>query len=239
MSNKDIVEYYVSKFVDRTLNQRDFIDNLTFLTDQAWWRKNLTLFELYRKAIPKHGDIWICGARWGNQLPLFAEFREVLEPHNFQRSIVGFDTFSGFPKWEKVKGEERIKEGLFSVTEEWVGELPALASAHSNTLFNGSYRVDIVKGNVLETIPEYLESHPQTLISLVYMDLDLYEPTLATLKNIYPRLMKGSIIVFDELNDPIFPGETVAMLEFFNELGVKPDVQRLPFSERISYVVVD
>jgi hypothetical protein len=234
-----LVKFYISQFENGNLSSRDFIDNLTFLTDHAWWRKNLTLFELYRKVLHLHGDVWICGARWGNQLPLFSEFRELLEPQNYWRTITGFDTFTGFPDGNRLDSEKFSDTGFFGIPESWLEKLPALASAHSKTMFNGSYRIDVVKGDALLTIPEYLKSHPQTLLSLVYMDFDLHEPTLATLESIYPRLIKGSIVIFDELNDITFPGETVAMLEFFDALGIKPEVQRLPYSELISYITIE
>jgi hypothetical protein len=48
--------------------------------------------------------------------------------------------------------------------------------------------------------------------------------------------MKGSILIFDELCDDIFPGETVALREVFGLNNVR--VQRLPMTSRISYIEV-
>ena len=38
------------------------------------------------------------GVRWGQNLSLFSSFRGMYEPYNYNRTIYGFDTFSGFPK---------------------------------------------------------------------------------------------------------------------------------------------
>lgn len=73
---------------------------------------------------------------------------------------------------------------------------------------------EIVKGDVLKTLPKYLEDHPETIIALAYFDLDLYEPTKKCLELIQPHLLKNSIIGFDELNFEGYPGETVALKEY-------------------------
>ena len=48
---------------------------------------------------------------------------------------------------------------------------------------------------------------------------------------------KGSILVFDELCDPYFPGETLAVDEVFGIKNLK--IERLPITARISYAVLD
>ncbi len=45
------------------------------------------------------------------------------------------------------------------------------------------------------------------------MDLDIYKPTLDTLKLVVNRIPKGGIIAFDELNHSDYPGETIATME--------------------------
>ena len=72
-------------------------------------------------------------------------------------------------------------------------------------------------------LEKYLNDHPETIISFAYFDFDVYEPTKKCLELIKPHLTKGSIIGFDELNDPDFPGETVALKESLglNNVSIK------------------
>lgn len=56
----------------------------------------------------------------------------------------------------------------------------------------------------------YLEANPQTITVLAYFDLELYEPTLATLRATSPYLTCGSVIAFDQHNHAKWPGETAA-----------------------------
>jgi hypothetical protein len=82
-----------------------------------------------------------------------------------------------------------------------------------------------------------LEQHPETVIALAYVDFDLYQPTKVCLEAILPYITKGSVLAFDELNCPEFPGETVAVREV---LGLQRyAIRRDPFNPLISYILID
>ena len=74
-------------------------------------------------------------------------------------------------------------------------------------------------------------------MSLLFLDMDLYEPTRAALQHFLPRMPKGAVIAFDELDNPIWPGETKAVLEMLpvNRLSIK----RLEWDPYIGYVVLE
>ena len=95
-------------------------------------------------------------------------------------------------------------------------------------------KYELVKGDALHTIPDYLKRHPETIISLAIFDFDIYAPTKAALEAVKPHLFNGSILVFDELCDDIFPGETLAMMETIGLNNFK--IQRFPMTSRISYL---
>ena len=50
-------------------------------------------------------------------------------------------------------------------------------------------------------IPQYIENNKHLLVSLLYLDFDIYEPTVTALNNFLPRMSKGSVIAFDEINN--------------------------------------
>ena len=95
----------------------------------------------------------------------------------------------------------------------------------------------IVVHHDLGTVPEYFDRHPETIVSLAIFDFDIYAPTKAALEALKPHLSKGSILVFDELCDDIFPGETVAVQEVFG-LGTLR-FERFPMTSRVSYAVIE
>ena len=51
-------------------------------------------------------------------------------------------------------------------------------------------KIELVKGDVRKTIPKYIKDNPHLIVSLLYLDLDLYEPTRAALRNFIPRMPK-------------------------------------------------
>ena len=74
-------------------------------------------------------------------------------------------------------------------------------------------KVFLEKGDISTTLPAYLEKNPATVIGLLHLDIDLYQPTIDTLKHTLKRMPKGAVIVFDEINHKDYPGETIAVAE--------------------------
>jgi hypothetical protein len=58
------------------------------------------------------------GVRWGQNLALMHALRGIYEPFNYNRKIIGFDTFGGFPSVDAKDGE-RVKAGDYGVTENY------------------------------------------------------------------------------------------------------------------------
>ena len=107
----------------------------------------------------------------------------------------------------------------------------------SNRFINHIPKIELVKGDAKKTIPKYIKDNPHLIVSLLYLDLDLYEPTKIALHNFMPRMPKGSIIVFDEINVDQWPGETLAVLD---EIGISNlRIERFEFAPLISYAVIE
>ena len=103
--------------------------------------------------------------------------------------------------------------------------------------FNGHInKVETIKGDATKTIPLYLKNNKHTLISLLYLDFDLYKPTKIALDHFLPRMSKGSLLVFDQLNSKRWWGETVAYLEKFSK--EKVSLKQFNFDPGISYITL-
>jgi hypothetical protein len=228
----------------RELNRRspipdtEVLANLGLFHVRASFVRMQFIYSLYLKALKTHGVIMEFGVRWGQNLALFTTFRNIHEPYNLSRKVIGFDTFAGFPSVSEYDGpSDEARVGAYSVTEGYEGYLEELLRAQER-LGPRSHvqRHELVKGDVTETLPRYLEEHPETIIALAYFDLDLYEPTKACLNLIRPHLAKNSVVGFDELVSDYFPGETQALKEAW---GVSDfEIIRDPISPQQSYLVV-
>ena len=69
-----------------------------------------------------------------------------------------------------------------------------------------------------KTLPEYLDKNNGVIISLLYCDLDLYEPTKFSLELLWNRIPKGGIVVFDNAIVECWHGEAIALNEV---LGIR------------------
>jgi hypothetical protein len=196
------------------------------------------MYNLYLKALTTHGVIMEFGVRWGQNLALLTTFRNIHEPFNLSRKIIGFDTFEGFPSVSPNDGDsEEARVGAYSVTDDYRSYLDQLLTVQER-LGPRSHvkRHELVQGDVVATLPKYLEEHPETVIALAYFDLDLYEPTKACLNAIRPHLARNSVVGFDELVSDNFPGETQALKEAWGLSDF--EIVRDPTSPQQSYLVI-
>lgn len=220
-----------------SIPDNELLDNLgTFLTRQALSRINF-MQELYKRIVPVHGVIMEFGVRWGQNLSLFTNLRGIHEPFNYNRKILGFDTFEGFPSVSDEDGSS-VSVGDYAVTIGYENELSGILSYHEqNSPIPHKKKHELVKGDAIVSVPAYLGRHPETIIALAYFDFDIYAPTKACLEAILPHLTKGSVLAFDELNCSEFPGETLALKEV---LGLsKYAIRREPNSPLTSFLVIE
>ncbi|MDH3972677.1 MAG: crotonobetainyl-CoA--carnitine CoA-transferase [Deltaproteobacteria bacterium] len=236
---KEVLKHFIGRFKDAPLPDDEILPNLGLFLSSKNLSRILFFYEIYKKIINNHGIIAEFGVRWGQTLSLMSALRGIFEPFNRHRKIVGFDTFEGFIGMAEEDGEKcKCSDGSFSVSPGYENYLDSILDMQEklNPMAHLK-RYELVKGNAVETIPAYLERHPETIISLAIFDFDIYAPTRAALDAIKPHICKGSILVFDELCDDIFPGETVALRETLGLNNVR--VQRFPMTSRISYIEVE
>ena len=169
--------------------------------------------ELYKKIINVPGVICEFGVQWGTTLAQLIALRGIYEPYNYSRKIYGFDTFKGFPNIDKKDGNSSVI-GDYSVNEDHVELLDEILSIHeSDSPLSHIKKFELIKGDASLTTISWLTENPHAIISMAIFDMDLYKPTKNVLELILPRLTKGSLLVFDELNSETFPGETRAVIE--------------------------
>ncbi|MBU3568192.1 TylF/MycF/NovP-related O-methyltransferase [Polynucleobacter alcilacus] len=151
--------------------------------------------------------------------------------------MVGFDTFEGFPSVNSADNTGVLvsKEGDLKGSSIEEIEL-SIEKYNSERHLSHIKNVSLVKGGFNVTAEQYLKSNQHTIISLLYLDFDLYEPTKRAPELFLPRMPKGAIVAFDEINCESFPGETLALHEI---IGInKYIINRFLFDPWISYIVL-
>lgn len=170
--------------------------------------KLLAHYELYKSIIGLPGHVVELGVYKGASLVRFASFRNLLE-NDFSRMIIGFDAFGKFPtKSLELETDKTFIEQF----EEAGGDGLDVKEIDAVLKRKNFQNVTLVKGNVFQTIPEYLDKNPETKIALLHFDLDVKEPTAFALEKLYDRVVSGGLIVLDDYN--AVAGETEAVDEF-------------------------
>lgn len=206
-------------------------------------RESITRFlgryELFKLILPVPGSIIEAGVYAGGGLFTFAQLSAIFEPVHYARKVIGFDSFEGFPRLSDKDAENQSvqsRAGGFSYSDiEFLQQ--AVTRFDGNRFIAHIPKIELVKGDACTTMPEYVQHHPHLVVAMLYLDFDLFEPTLAAIRTFLPRIPKGGIIAFDQLNKSSWPGETLAALE---SVGIRHlSLRRFPFDSLMSYAVLD
>lgn len=229
-------ESLLAAFKETSIPESEILAQLGMFLSRRSLSRLFLMHDLYKRIINVPGIIIDFGTRWGQNASLFTNFRGMYEPYNYNRLVVAFDTFSGFPAIDPKDGN-LLGVGDYAVTEGYETELDRILSCHEAEYpYGHKKKFDLIKGDATKTFPAYLKSNPHTVIALAYFDFDLYAPTKACLELVKERVTKGSVIAFDELNAGEFPGETQAVMETLGLSSLR--LRRDPFNPLTAYAVV-
>jgi hypothetical protein len=199
--------------------------------------------EIFKQIIPIHGSILDFGIYRGASLFTWHQLSAIYEPYNHLRKIIGFDSFAGF---SDINAQDMSMAGIsFPLKQKGAMEFSGgaeeltrgVALCDLNRPLGHVAKVHIEVGTLPGSVEKYLDEHPETIIALANFGLGLYAPTKAILERIKPCLQRGSILLFEELNQAMWPGETQALFEVFGAGNVH--LQRVPYCPHLSWMTVE
>ncbi len=207
----------------------------------------LAHYEIFKKVTNLPGVIIDMGVYRGTSCFTFAKLCEIFCPTDVRKTVYGFDTFEGFTSLADEDGKEDLRQdvkkgGYFGGdTIEKDLEL-AQKAMNEDKHIRHIDRIELIKGDVSETIPKFVESKGNGLkVVLLNLDLDLYEPTRVALEHFVPLMVQGGIIIVDEYAVDTFGGESKAVDEYFiNTFGKRPNVKKFSWHSNPSgYIEVN
>ncbi len=208
----------------------EYENNFYLSAKPARLSKVLAHYELFKATMDLPGHIVECGVFKGASLLRFAMMRELFLNAPAKR-IVGFDAFGAFPETNEFEGDKLYREqfiedsGESGISVEQLREVLEHKGVGAN--------VDLVRGDVCQTVPQYIAQHPEIRVSLLNLDTDVYEPAVTVFEHFWPRIVKGGILILDDYN--VFPGETQAAEDFFKDKGIT--IRKFPFAVTPCYIV--
>ena len=178
-----------ARFLASVSSAKFFLENMR-MTHNMVRADSLLSFALKQCAID--GLVLEFGVYQGKSLRLIAD--------QIVQDVFGFDSFEGLPEdWTHLQ-----RKGRFSLE----GKIPKFEQSN----------VVLVRGWFEDTLPVFLETHPGP-VRFLHVDADLYSSAVTVLSALRPRIVPGTVIVFDEYFN--YPGwerhEHKAFQEFIHD----------------------
>lgn len=165
----------------------------------------LALYELVKATAQVPDEIVECGLGWGGTLMMLTA---ILHHLKLDKKIHAYDSSEGFPEptandsspRNPQKGEwNHTSELAVAERFEWMG---IQSLQHKYVTMHPVFFSETLRRGLPDKI------------SFLHLDCDLYESYRDCLEAAYPRCSPGAVIIFDEYNDPHWPGAKIAIDEF-------------------------
>ena len=190
-------------------------NNYNLTSDVNRLAKVLAHYEIYKLQHDVPGAIVECGVFKGSSLIRFTTMRHLM----------------GIPE-TKFDADQKSRQKFITDSGEQGIDEDQLMKVFKHKGIDQN--VELVKGDVNITVPEYLKKNPELRISLLNIDVDVYEATKTCIESLYPHVVKGGVIVLDDYVST-FPGANKAVEDYLRDKKV--DIKRFPFSVTPCYFV--
>ena len=206
----------------------DFENGFYLTCETSRIAKFLNQLSIYEKIIGLPGDILEFGVYKGSSIVRLLTFRDLLE-NELSRRVIGFDIFGKFPDNLQLESDRKFVQefegdGGYGISRE---------ELHTHLSVKEFKNYSLIEGDIVTTIPTFIEDNPDLKISLLHIDVDVYEPTKVILENLWSRVVKGGVVMLDDYG--VIEGETKAVDEFFS--GKNIQINRPRFNDTPSYII--
>lgn len=179
----------------------DLYNNFSLWGHTDRFSKMLARYELFKQIMEMPGDIVEGGVLKGAGVLYWAKLIQIFNPMS-RRKVIGFDTFKGYPENSSQAHDQATAKAFTAeqIAEQKLVSVEAIMQAAEAQGL--SERIELVEGDANQTIPDYVEANPGFRVALLNLDFVLYDPTLAAMQHLYPRVLPGGIVVLDEYAVP-------------------------------------
>jgi hypothetical protein len=221
----DEIEAMLDAHFERfNIDRREICRNFTIYARRVFLKRFLAHYEFFRMTIDLPGDIVELGVYRGVSLMSWANFLETRNMGDRAKQVIGFDNWKGFVSFDPKDGKEDVRVNKViggydaSVFKEILAD--AIAVFDKDRFIPQKPRIILVEGQIEESVPRFVEEHPGLRICLLHVDCDLYRPTKTALEVLWPRVVNGGVVIFDDYGIRPWEGESTAVDEYFADKGV-------------------
>ena len=187
----------------------DMIEHFPCFVGHMTLSRFIGLYELYKKSLGVAGHIAEVGVYKGASFLFFAKLIQIFEAESLTQAH-GFDWFEGAGTDDI---ENKVELGTYKESFERVQEL---ISAQQLEHIAFIHKLDVTK-----ELKPFLDKYKHLQFKLVFLDAGLYNVVKTSLPLLWERLTPGGILVLDQYNHELSPGETLAVREILPNVKVK------------------
>lgn len=193
--------------------------------------KFLAHAKLYEMSLGLPGEFVEAGVLKGVSFCRFRKLGRLHHPDHHRR-FIGFDVFGPFPEAE-FESDKAKREYLLSVAgDTGIDKDRLLGLLGKQGLADN---VELIEGDIRQTLPRFLDANQEMSVSIVNIDLDLYDPVKAVLEHLFERVVRGGIVILDDYEG--FPGARRAIDEFLSEHDRPETIRKFPFAQSPCYLI--
>ncbi len=189
--------------------KEDLIHNFPSFVGHMTLSRFLVLYEVYKMTLGVAGHIAEAGVYKAAGSLFFAKLTQIFEPESLTL-VHGFDWFEGT---KPTPEEPNILEGSYK--EDYSRVLHLIRAQHLDHI------VHIHKLDLRTDLEKFFEEYAYMQFKIVYLDAGQHDIVINCLKHFWPRLTSGGIMVFDQFNQELSPGETRAIKEYMPDAKVR------------------
>jgi len=223
-ADDEIEELLEAHFERFDVTRREICRNFPIYARRVFLKRFLAHYEFYRMTIDLPGDIVDLGVYRGVSTLTWANFLEVRNMGDRAKQVIGFDNWAGFTSFHEKDGGEDVRVnkviGGYDAAAFKEILLDAISVFDKDRFIPHKPRIILVDGNIEESVPRFVKENPGLRVSLMHVDCDLYEPTKTALEVLWPRVVNGGVVVFDDYGIRPWEGESTATDEFFADKNV-------------------
>lgn len=180
-----------SKFVELYKSFNDLAKIESDITD-PWYARLYILRQLAAQQTSKNKKFIECGVYAGQSMYFVADL--------CNNDFIGIDSFEG------VSTPGEFDTDYFNTVK------LELDISYAKNILKDIDNISLIKG----WIPEVFSTMPDDEYSYVHIDVDLYEPTKASIEYLWPKLVFGGVLICDDYGSDKTIGSRKAMQDYFN-----------------------
>ena len=187
---------YIQNLNELEYSNQDIIYNFPSFVGSVNLARFLSFYEMYQGIRNISGDIADIGTYLGGSMFTFAKLVKLFEPYSNTR-VHGFDWFKG-----QIPGnqDDANQLGKYVTSKEKLEKLIELQG------LNGL--VDLHDLDLVNDLPAFVELNPWMRFKCIFLDCGIANVMESTLKNFWPLLVPGGVLILDHFNSGVSPQES-------------------------------